>query len=33
MELIEWILKDENLKATIKAVKGNKGAAGMTKCR
>ena len=31
MELIEWILKDENLKAAIKAVKGNKGAAGIDK--
>ncbi len=29
MELIEWILKDENLRAAIKAVKGNKGAAGI----
>ena len=29
MELIEWILKEENLKAAIKAVKGNKGAAGI----
>ena len=31
MELIEWILKDENLKAAIRAVKGNKGAAGIDK--
>ena len=31
MELIDWILKDENLKAAIKAVKGNKGAAGIDK--
>ena len=31
MELIEWILKDENLEAAIKAVKGNKGAAGIDK--
>ena len=29
MELIEWILKDENLKAAIKSVKQNKGAAGI----
>jgi len=29
MELIEWILKDENLRAAVKAVKGNKGAAGI----
>ncbi len=31
MELIEWIIRDENLKAAIKAVKGNKGAAGIDK--
>ena len=31
MELIEWILKDENLRAAVKAVKGNKGAAGIDK--
>ena len=31
MELIEWILKDENLKAAIQAVKRNKGAAGIDK--
>ena len=31
MELIEWILKDENLKVAIKAVKRNKGAAGIDK--
>ena len=29
MELIEWILRDENLKAAIQAVKRNKGAAGI----
>ena len=31
MELIEWILKEENIKAAIKAVKQNKGAAGIDK--
>ena len=31
MELIEWILREENLEAAIKAVKGNKGAAGIDK--
>ena len=31
MELIEWILKEENLKAAIKAVRQNKGAAGIDK--
>ena len=31
MELIEWILKDENLKAAVQAVKRNKGAAGIDK--
>ena len=31
MELIEWILKGENLKAAIKAVRQNKGAAGIDK--
>ena len=31
MELIEWIIRDENLKAAIRAVKGNKGAAGIDK--
>ena len=31
MELIEWILREENLEAAIKAVKGNKGAAGVDK--
>lgn len=31
MELIEWILREENIKAAIKAVKGNKGAAGIDK--
>lgn len=29
MELIEWILAEENMAAAIKAVKGNKGAAGV----
>ena len=29
MELIEWILKDENMRAAIRAVKRNKGAAGI----
>lgn len=29
MELIEWILDDENMKAAIRAVKKNKGAAGI----
>ena len=31
VELIEWILKEENIKAAIKAVKQNKGAAGVDK--
>ena len=31
MELIEWILREENLKAAIKAVRQNKGAAGIDK--
>ena len=31
VELIEWILKDENLKAAIKAVRQNHGAAGIDK--
>ena len=31
MELIEWILREENLEAAIKAVKGNRGAAGIDK--
>ena len=31
MELIEWILDDENMKAAIRAVKKNKGAAGIDK--
>lgn len=31
MELIEWILDDENIKAAIRAVKKNKGAAGVDK--
>lgn len=31
MEVVEWILKDENLKAAIQAVKRNKGAAGVDK--
>ena len=31
MELIEWILKDENMRAAIRAVKRNKGAAGIDK--
>jgi len=29
MELIEWILRDESLKAAIQAVKRNEGAAGI----
>ena len=29
MELIEWILSERNLKAAIRSVKGNKGAAGI----
>ena len=29
MELIEWILKEENLQTAIKNVKRNKGAAGV----
>ena len=31
MELIEWILQDENLDKAIKAVKQNKGASGIDK--
>ena len=31
MELIEWILADENMRAAIKAVRRNKGAAGVDK--
>ena len=31
MELIEWILTEENLKAAVKSVKRNKGAAGIDK--
>ena len=31
MELIEWILAEENMRAAIKAVKQNKGAAGIDK--
>ena len=31
VELIEWILREENLKAAIRSVKGNKGAAGIDK--
>ena len=31
MELIEWILRDDNMQAAIQAVKKNKGAAGIDK--
>ena len=31
MELIEWIVADENIDKAIKAVKGNKGAPGIDK--
>ena len=31
VELIEWILSERNLKAAIRSVKGNKGAAGVDK--
>ena len=31
MELIEWILRDNNMQAAIKAVRQNKGAAGIDK--
>ena len=31
MELIEWILQDENINKAIKAVKKNKGAYGIDK--
>ena len=31
VDLIEWILRDENLKAAIRSVKRNKGAAGIDK--
>ena len=31
MELIEWIVADENINKAIKAVKGNKGAPGIDK--
>ena len=31
MELIEWILQDENIDKAIKAVKQNKGADGIDK--
>ena len=33
VELIEWILSDENIKMAIKAVKQNKGAAGIDKMK
>ncbi len=31
MEVIEWILQDENINEAIKTVKKNKGAYGMDK--